>query len=146
MCASVLKYHKSCSKFIKSCVHFTLIFCSIQVKIWSFDQHKNKWVKNDSLCFGVDDAYHTIFLLFLNSWRAKFFRDKVNIYLHFMSLLHIYMTQVLKILPQVRPVPTYSTQSISWLLMSWGRKEPGLQQPWYWPSSTEITLSPHVKG
>ena len=30
-------------------------------------------------------------------------------YLHFMSLLHIDMTQVLKILPQVRPGPTYST-------------------------------------
>ena len=55
-------------------------------------------------------------------------------YLHFMSLLHIDMTQVLKILPQVRPVPTYSTQSISLLLMSWWRKEPGHQQPWYWPS------------
>ena len=41
---------------------------------------------------------------------------------------------------------TYFTQSISWLLMSWRVKEPGHQQPWYWPSSTEITRSPHVKG
>ena len=70
----------------------------------------------------------------LNSLRAKFFRGKINIYLHFMSLLHIDMTQVLKILPQVRPGPTYSTKSISWLLMSWRRKEPGHQQPWYWPN------------
>ena len=30
--------------------------------------------------------------------------------------------------------------------MPWRRKEPGYQQPWYWPSSTEITQSPHVKG
>ena len=30
-------------------------------------------------------------------------------YLHFMSLLHIDMTQALKIHPQVRPGPTYST-------------------------------------
>ena len=71
-----------------------------------------------------------------NSLRAKFLRGKINIYmyLHFMSLLHIDMTQVLKILLQVRPGPTYSTESISWLLMPWRRKEPGHQQPWYWPS------------
>ena len=30
--------------------------------------------------------------------------------------------------------------------MSWRRKEPGHQQPWYWLSQTEITRSPHVKG
>ena len=45
----------------------------------------------------------------INPLRAKFFRGKINIYLHFMSLLNIDMTQVLKILPQVRPRPTYST-------------------------------------
>ena len=39
-------------------------------------------------------------------------------YLHFISLLHIDKAQVLKIIPQVRPGPTYSTLSISWLLMS----------------------------
>ena len=65
----------------------------------------------------------------INSLRAKFFRGKINIYLHFMSLLHIGMTQVLKILFQVRPVPTYSTQTISLLLITWRRKEPGHQQP-----------------
>ena len=41
--------------------------------------------------------------------RGKFFRGNINIYLHFMSLPHIDMTQVLKILPQVRPGLTYST-------------------------------------
>ena len=70
----------------------------------------------------------------INSLHAKFCRGNINIHLHFMSLLHIDMTQVLKILPQVRPEPTYSTWSISWLLMSWWRKEPGHQQQWYWPS------------
>ena len=70
----------------------------------------------------------------INSWRAKFFREKINIYLHFMLLLHIDMAQVLKILPEVRPIPIYSSQSILLLLMSWRRKEPGHQQPWYWPS------------
>ena len=45
----------------------------------------------------------------INPLRAKFFRGNINIDLHFMSLLHIEMTQVLKILPQVRPGPTHST-------------------------------------
>ena len=85
------------------------------------------------------DAY--ISWNYVNPSRAKFFRGGINIYLHFMSLLHINMTQVLKILPQIRPGLTYSTYSISWLLMSWRRKEPGHQQPWYWPS-----LTPHATG
>ena len=29
---------------------------------------------------------------------------------------------------------SHLTYSISWLLMSWRRQEPGHQQPWYWPS------------
>ena len=70
----------------------------------------------------------------LTLYVLNFFRGRIYIYLHFMSLLHIDVTQVLEILPQVRPVPIYSTQSISLLLMSWRRKEPGHQQPWYWPS------------
>ena len=69
----------------------------------------------------------------LNSLRS-FGRGNINIYLHFMSLLPIDETQVLKILPRVKPGPTYSTYSIPWLLMTWRRKEPGHQQPWCWPS------------
>ena len=34
--------------------------------------------------------------LFINPLRAKFFRVNINIYLHFISFLHIDMTQVLK--------------------------------------------------
>ena len=45
----------------------------------------------------------------VNPLRAKFYKEDINIYLHFMSLLHIDMTQVVKNLPQVRPGPTYST-------------------------------------
>ena len=70
----------------------------------------------------------------VNPLRAKFFRGNINIYLHFVSFLHIGTTQVVEILPQIRQEPTYSIQSISWPLMSWQRKEPGHQQPWYWPS------------
>ena len=50
-------------------------------------------------------------------------------YLYFMSLLHIDMTQVSKIIPQVRPGPTHSTKSIALLLMSCRSKGPGHQQP-----------------
>ena len=45
----------------------------------------------------------------VNPLRAKFFRGSINIYLHFMSLLHIDMTHVLEILHQIRPGTTYST-------------------------------------
>ena len=39
---------------------------------------------------------------------AKFFWGNINIYLHFMSFLHIDLTQVLKTLLRVREGPTYS--------------------------------------
>ena len=45
---------------------------------------------------------------YINPLRAKYFGGNINIYLHFMSFLHIDSTQVLKILPQGRPGPTYS--------------------------------------
>ena len=48
-------------------------------------------------------------LYHLNPLRAKFFRGNINVYLHFMSLLHIDMTQVVEILPQIRQGPTHST-------------------------------------
>ena len=44
----------------------------------------------------------------INSLRAEFFRGNINIYLYFVSFLHIDMTQVLKILPQEWEGPTYS--------------------------------------
>ena len=40
---------------------------------------------------------------------AKFFRGNINIYLHFVPLLHIDTMQVVEILPQIRQEPTYST-------------------------------------
>ena len=45
----------------------------------------------------------------INPLRAKFFRGNINIYLHFVSFLHIDPTQVVEILPQIRQEPTYST-------------------------------------
>ena len=44
----------------------------------------------------------------INPLRAKFFRGNINIYLHFLSLHHIDMTQIVEILPHVRQGPTYS--------------------------------------
>ena len=45
----------------------------------------------------------------INPLRAKFFRGNKNIYLHFVLFLHIDTTQVVEILPQIRPELTYST-------------------------------------
>ena len=44
----------------------------------------------------------------VNPLRAKFFRWNINIYLHFVSLLHIDTTQLIEILPQIRQERTYS--------------------------------------
>ena len=45
----------------------------------------------------------TVAMLFsVNPLHAKFFRGNENIYLHFMSFIHIDLTQVLKMFPQVR--------------------------------------------
>ena len=44
-----------------------------------------------------------------NPLRAKFFKGNINIYLHFMSFLHIDTMQVVEILPKKRQEPTYST-------------------------------------
>ena len=46
---------------------------------------------------------------YLNPLRAKFFRGNINIYLHFVSFLHIDTTPVFETLPQIRQEPTYST-------------------------------------
>ena len=94
-------------------------------KVHHFIQTWMCWCKNYNCsicCFDI------------NPLRAKFFKGNINIHLHFVSFLHIDMTQVLKILPQVKEGPTYCILSISWLLMSQRHKEPGHQQPWYWAS------------
>ena len=70
----------------------------------------------------------------INPLRDKFFRESINIYSYFVSYLHIDTTPVIEILLQIRQEPSYSTESISWLLMFWRRKEPGHEQLWYWPT------------
>ena len=44
----------------------------------------------------------------VNPLRAKFFRGNINIYLHFVSFLHIDTTQVVEIRSQIRQEPTFS--------------------------------------
>ena len=55
-------------------------------------------------------------------------------YLHFTSLLKNEMMQIVEILPHGRQGLVYLTRSIPWMLITWRGKEPGHQQPWYWPS------------
>ena len=79
--------------------------CSLMGPVVLTDIVARAWMSNHIHCFMWDVFTH----LCLNSLPAKFCSGDINIYLHFMSLLHIDMTQVLQILPQVRPGPTYST-------------------------------------
>ena len=44
-----------------------------------------------------------------NPLHAKFLRENINIYLHFMSFLHTNKTQVVEIPPRVRQGPAYFT-------------------------------------
>ena len=83
------------------------------------------------LCF----VYSFIYMgQILNPLCIKIFLENIKLYLQFISFLHTGTTQVAEIFPHVRQELTYSTWSISWALMSWWHKEPGHQQPWYWPS------------
>ena len=94
----------------------------------------NSWRLRDTISHRPWSRLIQVMTYWLNPLHAKFFRGNINIYLHFVSYLHIDTTQVVEILLQIREEPTYSTKTISWLLMSWQRKEPGHQQPWHWPS------------
>ena len=75
----------------------------------------------------------------------KFFNRNLNTYLQFPPLFHSDMAQEFDILPRERQGHAYFIYSIPWPLMTWRRKEPGHQQPWYWPGKTELSRSPHVK-
>ena len=59
--------------------------------------------------FALIYLIHYLNHIMINPLSAKFFRGNINIYLHFISLLHIDMTQVVGIFPRVRQRPTYST-------------------------------------
>ena len=82
---------------ISFCI-FEYFYCIFpQPQVWS---QQSEWNKVRAKCF---DAFK------FNPLRAKFFRGNINIYLHFVSFLHIDTTQVVEILPQIRQELTYST-------------------------------------
>ena len=66
------------------------------------------WMSNyiEIICLGViSDPNPTIDIglaTLFEPLRAKFFRENINIYLHFVSYLHIDTTQIVEILPQIR--------------------------------------------
>ena len=111
------------SRAIKSrhWVHFDCTPDEIHLKIYEYSLY--------SALF-----YCYMIMINFNPLHAIFFRENISIYLHLMPFLHTNKTQAVEIPSRVRQWPAYSTYSISWLLMSWRRKEPGHQQPWYWPS------------
>ena len=94
---------------------------------------ENKQISHQENSVQISSAKCRLSFLFdphlINPLRAKFVRGNIKIYLHVMSFPQIGMSHVVEILPQVRQGTTYSTYSISWLLMSWRRNEPGHQQP-----------------
>ena len=51
-----------------------------------------------------------------------------------------------EILSPITQEHPHLTWSISWLLMTWRRQEPGHQQPWYWPSCPGIFQAVHYKA
>ena len=61
-------------------------------------------------------------------------------------LIKIEMDYAVEIFAHGNHQSMYLTQSMPWLLMTWWCKEPGHQQPWYWPISPRMLQSQHQKG
>ena len=79
------------------------------------------------------------FLIFqINPCRAELISGNLRIYLHSLSFLHTDAAHVVGVFPPGRQV--YPAQSVLWLLMTWRLKEPGHQEPWHWPSLSELFL------
>ena len=53
---------------------------------------------------------------------------------------------IFEILPRGRQGPIYSAPSISWLLVTWRRKDPGHQESWDWHSYPGILRIQHHRG
>ena len=154
-CKYSVRCHLSCCAWIQSFRYHVLISRTKRTQP-AVSQNGGKalaWFQGPEVFIGRNSHTHKIVLVtniysrFLSGrdwtffWSTNltlyvliFFRGNINIYLHFMSFLLTNKTQVVEIPPRVRQRPAYSTWSISWLLMSWRRKEPGHQLPWYWPS------------
>ena len=66
------------------------------------------WLEKWWTYLGSASREHAVVTI-LTLYVLSFIRGNIKIYLYFVSFLHIDMTQVPKILAQVRPGPTYST-------------------------------------
>ena len=73
-------------------------------EIYPVGPMKQNYRATDCLCHKYVFEEHI-----LNPLHAKFFRENINIYLHFMSFLHIDKTQVVEIPRWIRQGPAYST-------------------------------------
>ena len=109
---------------ISSHVSSTSFYLSLFTTPWSINNGKldsdrfNKVLilSTGQLSFTTDILYS---IHHFNPLHVKFFRGNKNIYLHFISILHIDKTQVIGILPHEKL--TYFIQPLSWLLMTWRR-------------------------
>ena len=116
------------AKFLMSVVMSIVIGIKFSDTIWHHQvTMSHYWMSTDYGGFKIIQQVNTEITAqsfkMLNPLRAKFFRENINISLHFMSFLHTNKTHVVEIPPRIRQGPAYSTWSISWLLMSWQRKE-----------------------
>ena len=72
---------------------------------YRFTFHNTKWPVNSLLrgpfLYAECVCVCVCSLPDINPFRAKFFRGNINIFLHFVSFLHIDTTQVFEILPQI---------------------------------------------
>ena len=83
-------------------IHVVILLANV----WPYFCH---WVRSYRTQQKVWGRVRSVDIMLINPLRAKFFRGNINIYLHFVSFLHIDATQVFGILPQIRQEPTYST-------------------------------------
>ena len=61
----------------------------------------------DVQCY-AQTSFHNFASMF-GVFKCWIFQRNINIYLHFMSFLHIDMAQVVEIIPQIRQGPTHTT-------------------------------------
>ena len=87
-------------------------FVVIASGIWFMFNSSGGWLTLDICTMTVQVNWCMISVnpwYIINPLRAIFFRENINIYLHFMSFLHTNKTQVVEIPPRVRQEPAYST-------------------------------------
>ena len=74
------------------------------------------------------------------------FIENINMYLPFISFSDAETSEIDELYSQGRQEYDYFSLSISWLLMTWRRQEPGHHQPWYWPSFLGLVMVPKNKS